>query len=53
MRIITSVHSRPYVRGEEPHPRRGGPVYAKHSGSKGVNLEKYSTTYDVIAVPGG
>jgi hypothetical protein len=27
---------------EEPHPTRGDPVYAEHSGSKGVNLEKQS-----------
>jgi len=41
MRInIASLHSRPSVRGEEPHPTRGGPVGVEHSGSKGLNLEK-------------
>ena len=37
---IASLHSRPSVRGEEPHPTRGDPVNAEHSGSKGINLEK-------------
>jgi len=35
-----SLHPRPSVRGEEPHPTRGDPVNAEHSGSKGINLEK-------------
>jgi len=26
MRIIASLHPRPYVRGEEPHPISGDPV---------------------------
>ena len=37
---IASLHSRPFVHGEEPHPTRGDPVCAKYSGSEGVNLEK-------------
>jgi hypothetical protein len=37
-----SLRPRPSVRGEEPHPTRGDPVGAEHSGSKGVNLEKQS-----------
>ena len=39
---IASLHPRPSVRGEESHPTRGDPVYAEHSGSKGVILEKQS-----------
>jgi len=42
MRNTASLHLRPSVRGDEPHPTRGGPVNAKHSGSTGVNLEKQS-----------
>jgi hypothetical protein len=40
--VRTSLHSRPSVRGEEPHPTRGDPVGAEHGGSKGVNLDKQS-----------
>ena len=39
---IASLRPRPSVRGVEPHPTRGDPVNAEHSGSKGVNLEKQS-----------
>ena len=39
---IASLHPRPSVHGEEPHPTGGEPVYAEHSGSTGVNLEKQS-----------
>ena len=39
---IVSLHPRPPVHGEAPHPTGGEPVYAEHSGSKGVNLEKQS-----------
>jgi hypothetical protein len=37
---VASLHPRPSVHGEEPYPMRSDLVYAKHSGSKGVNLEK-------------
>jgi len=41
MRInMASLHPRPSVRGEEPHPTRGGLVGVEHGGSKGVNVEK-------------
>jgi hypothetical protein len=36
---IASPHPRPTVCGEEPQPTRGDPVYAEHSGSKGINHE--------------
>jgi hypothetical protein len=39
---IASLHPRPSVRGEEPHPMRSDPVCAEHSGSNTVNLEKQS-----------
>ena len=37
---IASLHSRTPVRDEEPYTKRGEPVNAEHSGSKGKNLEK-------------
>jgi len=42
MQIIASLRPRPSVPVEEPHPTSGDPVYAEHSGSKEVNLEKQS-----------
>ena len=50
---ITSLHLRPSVHGEEPHPMRGDHVCAEHSGSKGGNLEKNTQSYGVSAVPLG
>jgi len=41
------------VNGEKSYPTRGDPVCAKHSGSKGVNLEKNPQSYGVSAVPMG
>ena len=40
---IASLHPRLSVRGEEPQPTRGDPVFAEHSGYKGVNIEKISS----------
>jgi hypothetical protein len=40
MWIIPYPHPRLSVHGEEPYPVRGDPVFAEHSGSKGVNFEK-------------
>jgi len=41
---IASLHGIPSVRGDEPNPKEGTSVYADHSGSKEVNLEKQSPT---------
>ena len=41
MQNIASLLPRPSVRGEEPHPTRGG-RYTEHGGSIGVNPEKQS-----------
>jgi len=40
MRKYGLFHGRPSVRSEKPHPEEGEPVYADHSGSKGINLDK-------------
>jgi hypothetical protein len=40
--VLTSPRQRLSVRGEEPHPTRGEPVCAKHSGFERANLEKQS-----------
>jgi hypothetical protein len=42
MVVARSLHPRPSVHGEESHPKGSEPVYAEHSASKGVNLEKQS-----------
>jgi hypothetical protein len=34
VRIIASLHPRPSVRGEEPHPTRGDPVAQNTAGLK-------------------
>jgi len=48
-----SLHPRPSVRGEEPHPTRGDPVYAEHSGSKEKSLKNNPPSYGVGAEPTG
>jgi hypothetical protein len=43
MRInMASLHTRPSLRGEEPHPTRGDHFCAEHVESKAVNFEKQS-----------
>ena len=41
-KYIASLCPRPSVHDAEPHPMGDDPVYAEHSRSKGVNLDKQS-----------
>jgi len=51
MRIIASLHPRPSVCGEEPHPTRGGPVTQDTADLK--DLKNNPQSYGVRAVPKG
>jgi len=47
---IASLHPRPSVCGEEPHPMEVT-VFAEHRGSKAITLKNNTQTHSVSAVP--
>jgi len=53
MWIIASLHPRPSVRGEEPHPTSGDPVVQNTADLKEQTLKNNPQSYGVSVVPKG